>query len=493
MARYDYDVTVIGGGAAGLTASGLAASLGARTALIESGKLGGDCTWGGCVPSKSLIDVARRLHTMRTGNQFGLPKIDAPVDFAAVMKHVRDVRQRIYEEADAPDVVAGRGIDVISGRARFADRHTIAVACDDGRALAVSTRYVVICTGSKPTIPEVPGIDPADILTNETLFEVDDRPSSLLVIGAGPVGVEMGQAFRRLGSRVTIVEKGSRILPMEEAESADIVQTALEREGVRVLLDATVDSAERSGNGYSVQISSGDGWQTVECDKVLVATGRTPNIAGLGLEHAGVEFDEQGIDVNHSCQTSVDTIYACGDVAVGQDFTHVAENMAKTAVTRILLKVPATYEREAVPRVTFTDPECASVGQTAQQLEESGQRCKTIRLPYDKIDRSLIEADEDGVILLHVSPVVGKILGAHIVGRNAGELIHEATLAMHHSLTLKDISSTVHAYPSWSLGLRRAADQWYVQQSSPTLLKIVGAVFGFRGEISEVIGSDDIV
>ena len=272
-----------------------------------------------------------------------------------------------------------------------------------------------------------------------------------------------------------------------------IVRDALEKEGVMILLNSTLDSATLGKNGYDVQIVSGEQWQTVQCDRVLVATGRRPNVDSLGLEQAGVVYDSSGIAINHSCQTNVDNIYACGDIAQGLNFTHVAENMAKTAVTRILLKLPASYEREAVPAVTFSDPESASLGKTVAQLQASGERYRTIQFPFEKIDRGLIEGHEEGVIIIHSSLIAGRILGAHIVGPNAGEMINQLAVAMKNSLTLRDISQTVHAYPTWSLGVRRAADQWYVQQGSPALLKILGSVFQFRGEVSTDIGTDNVI
>ena len=494
MSKRDFDVLVIGGGSAGLTASGMAASLGARTALVESALPGGDCTWTGCVPSKALIKAARVAHDMRTADQYGLPASDPEIDFARVMAHVRKIREEIYQDADAPDVITARGVELITGRASFVDAHTLLIHSGENEPRMVSSRYIVICAGASPRVPELPGIDRADILTSSSLFEVNNRPDRLLVLGGGPIGIEMGQALQRLGCAVTIVERGERLLPETEPECSVVVQRTLENEGVRVLLSSMAEESQRGERGYEVQIATGEEqWQTVECDKVLAAIGRQPNVGGLGLENAGVTYDAEGIAVNHSCQTNVDHIYACGDIVKGGNFTHVAENMAKTAITRILLKIPASYEREAVPGVTFSDPECAGLGKTAQTLQAKGERFRTIRFPFEKIDRGLIEKRSEGIIVIHSSLVTGRILGAHIAGPNAGEMINELALAMKNGLTLRDISQTVHAYPTWSLGVRRAADQWYVQQGSPGLLKIIGSVFHFRGEVSSDIGTDNVV
>lgn len=494
MSKRDFDVLVIGGGSAGLTASGMAASLGARTALVESGLPGGDCTWTGCVPSKALIRAAQVAQDMRTADRYGLPPSDPQIDFAQVMHRVRNVREEIYQDADAPDVIVARGVELISGHATFVDEHTVQIHGEGDETRTVSSRYIVICAGASPRIPSLPGVDREDILTSSSLFELNERPARLLVLGGGPVGIEMGQALQRLGCSVTIVEKGDRLLPGTEPECSAIVQAALEKEGVRVLLNSLAEESNRTADCYEVQIATGEEeWQTVECDRIFAAIGRQPNVGGLSLENAGVTYDEQGIAVNHSCQTNVDHIYACGDIVKGGNFTHVAENMAKTAITRILLKIPASYEREAVPGVTFSDPECAGLGKTTSVLRAKGERFRTIRFPFGKIDRGLIEKRSEGIIVIHSSLVTGRILGAHIAGPNAGEMINELALAMKNGLTLRDISQTVHAYPTWSLGVRRAADQWYVQQGSPGLLKIIGSVFHFRGEVSSDIGTDNVI
>lgn len=492
MSKYEYDLLIIGGGAAGLTASSMAASLGAHTALVERNTPGGDCTWTGCVPSKALIKAAGVAHQMRTADRYGLPSFDPPVDFSQVMDCLRQTRERIYREADSPEVLAGRNIDLITGSASFVSPHTVQID-SEGESRLVSARYVVICSGASPILPSIAGVAQEDVLTNETFFELRELPKRLLVLGGGPVGVELGQAMGRLGCRVTIVEISKEILSHEEPECAAIVRQTLEEEGITVLLNSRLDHVEREAGEYAVQITSGEEWRTVRCDKILVGLGRRPNLDGLGLDSVGVEYDDEGIVVNHSCQTSVDHIYACGDVARGLNFSHVADNMARTAVTRMLLKIPASYERESVPWVTFSDPEVAHLGLTAAELDELNERYKTIRIPYSELDRAMIEGENRGVIVVHASAVVGRILGVHIAGTAAGEMIGEFALAMKHGLSLRDISQTVHAYPTWSLGVRNAADRWYVQQSSPGLLKVFRSIFSLRGEVSEKIGTDQAI
>lgn len=481
MSRHEYDILVIGGGSAGLTASAMAAGLGARIALVERGRPGGDCTWTGCVPSKALIRAARLAHEMKHAARHGLPRSDAPIDFASVMRTLRERRERIYMHADSPEVLAERNVDLIRGSASFVDPHTVRVESDSETRI-VTSRYIIICAGATTFHSSIPGVATEDVLSTDTIFELSDLPGRILILGGGRTGVELGQALRRLGSEVTIVEKGEEILPHEEPECAAMVRNALEEEGIKILRNSRLDFVERDGSGYSAQIATGEEWQSVRCDKILLAFGRHPELEGLGLGNAGVEYDGNGISINHSCQTSADHIYACGDVTGGLNFSHVADNMARTAVTRILLKMPASYERDAVPWVTFSDPELAHLGRRADELEADGERFKTIRLPYEQIDRAMIEGDEHGTIIVHASAVVGRILGVHIVGTNAGEMINEFALAMKHGLTLRDISQTVHAYPTWTLGIRKAADQWFVGQSSSGLLKMFRSIFHLRGE-----------
>lgn len=489
MAQYDYDIVVIGGGAAGLTASGMAASLGAKTALIERDRTGGECTWSGCVPSKALLRAARAAHEMRTADRYGLRAVEPEIDFRSVMEQVRRTRREIYQEADAPEKITLRGIDLIKADATFIDPHTLALSGEESRT--IRGRYFIICSGSSPQVPPIAGLTPDLFVTNTSVFELDELPRRLLVLGAGPVGVEMAQAFRRLGSDVAVVDRETEILPHEEPECAAYLRERLMAEGIRFSLGVGIDHITRDDQGHYAQVSDGHFWSSIRFDKVLIAAGRSPNIDGLGLDIAGVEFSEKGITINHSSQTSVSHIYACGDVAEGLRFTHVAEDMAKTAVMRLLLKLPATYERSVVPWVTFTDPELAHIGKTSAELTAEKTRFETIRFPYNKIDRALTDRKEGGFILLHVSS--GKLFGAQIVGEQAGEMINEIALAMKNNLSLRDISGTIHAYPTYLLGVRRAADQWYIRQGSKKLVGALQSIFGYRGKVSSALGSDEIV
>jgi pyruvate/2-oxoglutarate dehydrogenase complex dihydrolipoamide dehydrogenase (E3) component len=305
--------------------------------------------------------------------------------------------------------------------------------------------------------------------------------------------VELAQAFARLGSNVAIVEREPEILQAEEPELAARVRANLMAEGVAMHLGCSFDSVSHDAGQYSALLASGERWSSARFDAVLAAIGRAPNVEGMRLEAAGVRYSEHGVTINHSCQTTASHIYACGDVTGAPRFSHVAEDMARTAVMRLLLKVPAAYERRCVPWVTFTDPECGHLGQTAEQLRAANTRFETIRFPYSRLDRSLVDQASDGLILVHVSPVSGKILGAHVHGACAGELVNEFALAMRNDLSLRDIAGTVHAYPTYTLGVRRVADQWYVRSGSPRLVEMVRGLFGYRGRASEQFGGDEVV
>ena len=493
MGRKDLDLLVIGGGAAGLTAAGLGASLGARTLLVESDRLGGDCTWSGCVPSKALLSVAHDVHRLSRELKPGVSVNGVELDTAQILEHVRSVRERIYQESDSPEVLSEFGVETLSGTARFVDAERVEVATRDGM-VELSSRYIVVATGSVLKKPEIPGLASGDLLGSGDLFEMKELPESMLVVGAGAVGLELAQALSRLGVSVTVVSRGDRGRGSFELETSQMLIDILEREGVDFHFHTEIVAGERRRDGsFSVSFRSEGGTRQVSVSQILAATGSEPRVQGLDLESAGVKFDGDGIAINQSCQTSQSNIYAAGDVAKGPNFTHVAEEMSKTAIKRILLKMPSSWERELVPRVLYTSPEVASIGEGEESLNARKAQYKTIRYPFSKIDRARILSREDGLILIHYAPLSGKIVGAHIVGEHAGEMIHEFALAMKHGLTLRDISSTMHAYPTYAQGIRRAADQIYVQTGSPTPLKFLGSLFGYRGEVSEKIGGEDVV
>ena len=485
----DYDVLVIGGGAAGLSAAGIATNLGAKTAMIEREALGGDCTWTGCVPSKTLLKAAKVVHQARTASAYGLTDQPMTVDFAGVMAHVRETRQEVYEDADAPEIFEDMDIDVIEGEAHFLDSHTVSVAGADGATRQLTSSYIIIATGASPLVPPIDGLQAVDYLTNETLFELEEQPDRLAIVGAGPIGTEMAQAFTRLGTEVTVIDMADRILTNDDPALAATLRETLEAEGVEYVLDAQVEGVSQADGVITVEAGEG---RTVEADALLLATGRAANVDGLNLEAAGVEYSRKGVTVNDRCRTSQSHIYAAGDVTGRFQFTHMSNHMAKVAVTNALLKMPSKMDIDHVPWVTYTDPELAHVGARADQLDADGVSYDTYRFPYNKLDRAITEGETTGQIKVHAKSLTGRILGASVLGAHAGELITSFAIAMRNGVTLRNIGDTIHPYPAWGEGVRRVADQWFVQKQSPMVTKALQTVFGYRGPVLEH-GPDDSV
>ena len=480
---FDFDLIVIGGGAAGLTASGIGASLGAKTLMVEREKLGGDCTWVGCVPSKTLLKAAKVAHHIRHASQFGLTDQAFEVDFSKVMEHVRSLRREVYEEADAPSIYEEMGIDVRFGKARFTGTHSVEIEDEDGTT-RLRGRYFIIAAGGRAAPPPIDGLDGVDYLTNESVFEITERPEHLAVIGGGPIGTEMAQAMQRLGARVTVIERGDRILKKDDAQLAEMLQGVLEEEGVEYVFGADVRKVSRNGQ-IEVTVKQGDRRRTVEADALLVATGRKPNVETLNLEAAGIEYTEKGITVDDRCRTNQQHIFAVGDVTGRYQFTHMSEHMAKVAATNAILKLPSKIDTAHVPWVTYTEPELAHVGATEEQLKKEGEGYQVYRFPFSKIDRAITESETTGLIKVYAKKWTGKILGASILGAGAGDLICEFAVAMKGGVTLREIADTIHPYPTLGLGVRRAADQWYAQKQSARVTRFVQKVFGYHGEVHE--------
>ena len=478
-----HDLVVIGGGAAGLTAAGVGVSLGASTALIEAERLGGDCTWTGCIPSKTLLHAARVVHQSATASRVGLADTPVPVDFAALMRHVRGVREGVYDHADAPPVFEAMGVDVRAGRARFVDARTVEITDAAGATARVSGRRIVVATGARPAVPRIPGLAETPFLTSETLFETTEQPRHLVVLGGGPIGVEMAQAFRRLGSDVTLVERGNRILKQDDAEPAEMLAEVLRAEGVRFRFGTDVVRAERDGAGVALALRDGSGETRLVADALLVAVGRQPDVESLGLDAAGVACTETGITVDTRGRTSVRHIYAAGDVTGQYALTHMSEHTAKVAVTNALLRIPARIDAAHVPWATYTAPELAHVGATVAALDAAGTRYRTYRFPYGRLDRAITDGETVGLVAVHATRG-GRILGASVLGARAGELIGEVAVAMRAGVSLRALSATVHPYPTYGLGVRRAADQWLVQARTERLVRTLRRVLRLRGPVS---------
>ena len=483
--HYDYDVLVLGGGAAGLSAAGIATNLGAKTLMVEREKLGGDCTWTGCVPSKTLLKAAKVVHQARTASRYGLTDTEMEVDFQGVMEHVRSVRQEVYEDADAPEIFEDMGIDVRHGTAHFVDGHTVAIRGADGNRQQVTGRFIVIATGASAFIPPIDGIDQVPVLTNEDLFDLEKLPDRLAIVGGGPIGTEMAQAFSRLGSEVTVIDMADGILQNDDPELSGRLREILEDEGVRYVLNAQVQGVTASNGTVAVAAEQDGSSVTVEADRLLLATGRTANVDGLNLDAAGIETSRRGITVDDRCRTNQKHIYAVGDVTGRYQFTHMSGHMAKVAVTNAILKMPSTIDSDHVPWVTYTEPELAHVGARESDLEESDVSHRTYRFPFSKLDRAITEGETEGLIKVHVKDLTGKILGASVLGAHAGELITSFAIAMRNGVTLRNIGDTIHPYPAWGEGVRRVADQWYVQKQSPAITRALKTVFGYRGPVIE--------
>ena len=487
----DYDIIVIGGGAGGLSAAGIATNLGAKTTMIERDALGGDCTWTGCVPSKTLLKAAKVVHQARTASQYGLTDQPMEVDFTGVMQHVREVRQDVYEEADVPEIFEDLDIDVRNGDAHFIDSHTVAVEHEDGTTEQVTGRYVIVAAGASPLVPPIDGLQDVNFLTNESLFELEEQPERLAIVGGGPIGTEMAQAFARLGTEVIVLDMADRILSNDDAELAATLRETLEDEGVEYVLGAQVEQVSQAEGTITVTATAGEP-VTVKADALLLVTGRTANVNGLNLNAAGIEYTRKGITVDDRCRTSQNHVYAVGDVTGRYQFTHMSNHMAKVAVTNALLKAPSTIDADHVPWVTYTEPELAHVGAHAADLDEEGTSYETYHFPYDQLDRAITESETTGQIKVHATSMTGTILGASVLGERAGELITAFTIAMRNGVTLRNIGDTIHPYPAYGEGVRRVADQWYVQKQSSTVTKVLQTVFGYRGPVLEY-GPDEIV
>lgn len=491
--KYMYDVLVIGGGSAGLTASGIAANFGAKTMMVEKDRLGGDCTWNGCVPSKTLIKAASVLHNAAESKKYGLNIDLGAVDTSFIMKHVDRVRREVYEDADRPEIYEEMGIDVEAGEATFMDKHRVKIVDSKGGHREVTAKYFFICTGSRAFVPPINGLDDIDILTNESMFEINKLPEKLIVVGAGPIGTEMAQSFNRLGSEVHVLDMAPRIQMNDDEELAEMLLDSLIKEGIHYNLGVGVRAFEKTNTGVRVIFEKDNVNMSIEADSVLMATGRRASVGSLNLDAAGVKTWKGGIEVDKSCRTNISNIYAVGDVTGRYQFTHMSEHMAKVAVTNALIKIPMKMDVNHVPWVTFTDPELGHVGATEKQLKEQGASYETYRFPFSKIDRAITDGQTTGLIKVFAKKWNGKILGASILGAHAGEMISQYALAMKNGVTLRSFADTIHPYPSYGLGARRAADQWYIKNQSASLVKWIQRIFGYRGDIPDYSDPNRIV
>ena len=472
----EYDLVVIGGGSAGLVAASAGAQLNARVALVEKHLLGGDCLHYGCVPSKSMIHAAQIAHNVKSASRFGIYTSEPEINFAEALNHVQGVVSTIQEH-DSTERFEALGVDVIYGAGKFIDDHTFEVS---GRQLR--GRNFLISTGSRPAIPPVKGLKEAGFLTNEQVFSLKERPASLAVIGAGPIGCELGQSFARLGSEVTIIASRDQIMPKEDPEAAAVVRKQLESEGIRILTNSRAQQVEVIDGKKHLRVGDKDSSETIVVDEILVSTGRVPNVESLGLEAAGVEVGKAGIRVNEKLQTSTKHIYGAGDVIGGYQFTHVAGYEGAVVIQNALFMPTKKADYRVIPWATFTEPELARVGLTEQQARDRyGDDVAVLRQDFSGVDRALAEAAGYGFAKI-ITRSNGEILGAHIVGLHAGELIHEVVLAMGNNLKIDAIKAIIHVYPTLSEVTAKAALQLTKQKyaKNDRLQTILRRFFNWR-------------
>lgn len=467
-----YHLVVLGGGTAGLVSAAGAAGLGARVALIERRLMGGDCLNYGCVPSKAMISAARAWHGARTAaEKFGGPRVDGEGDFGAVMERMRQLRAGISRH-DSASRFRDLGIDVFIGEGHFVSGDAIEVG---GSRLRF--RKAIIATGARPFIPPIPGCEHRFVLTNETVFTLTELPPRLGVIGGGPIGCELAQTFARLGSQVCLFEMAPHVLIREDGDAAAIVQQSMVRDGVDLQVGARVLEIEITEDEKVIHFERDGEPARFGVDEVLLAIGRSPNVEGIGLEAAGVEFDRTGVQVDDRLRTTNNRIYAVGDVASKFKFTHAADALARIAIQNALFFGRAKASDLVIPWCTYTSPELAHVGLSQESAEESGLEVDILTIPLDQVDRAVLDGTDDGFLRLIIQQGKDRILGATLVADHAGELLGELTLAVKARVGLNTIASTIHAYPTQAEVLKKAADTWRRGKLTPTVQKIFNGFF----------------
>ncbi|MBC8508233.1 MAG: FAD-dependent oxidoreductase [Anaerolineales bacterium] len=460
-----YDLLIIGGGSAGLTAADFAIRLGASVAILEKNKIGGDCTWTGCIPSKTLLKSSKVAHEMQHADKYGLVPARNEVDFSSVMAHVRSVINDIYLE-ESPEVLRAEGIDVFLGPIEFIDPHTLSVGDD-----IVRGKSIIITTGAKVHIPQIEGIENVEYHTYETIWQLEKLPKKLLIVGAGMVGCELSQAFQRLGSEVSLIEAKECILPNIDRIAALTLEEVFRKDGIQLFTNAPVEHSWQDDVG--IHLKSKD--QEFVGDMLLLTTGRKPNVTSLGLENTGVVYTPEGIQVDQNLRTSQKHVYAAGDVAGAPQFTHVAGSQGYLAVRNALLPGSQKNNLSNLPWTLFTDPEIAQVGLSADEAKvQLGEKALSAIWPLSRVDRAHTEASKEGYIEVTYTKK-GKILGATIVSPNAGELINEWALAISKELKVSDVANSLHVYPTYGMASMRLAAEIETER---VLGGILGKVIG---------------
>ena len=474
-----YNLLVIGAGAGGLVSAAGAAGVGARVALIESHLLGGDCLTVGCVPSKLLLRCAKAAAAVRNAGEFGV-KIngDVSVDFGFVMERMRRLRAGIAPVDSARRYSEKLGVDVFIGKGRFSGRNTIEV---NGKTLTFSK--AVVATGGTAAVPNIPGLKQSPYLTNASIFNLTELPARLGVIGAGPIGLELAQAFQRLGSQVTVFSRSDKVLPKEDPDAARIVEASLRRDGVTFAYHVAYKGVESRGGQppISVMIEDKDGERTLQFDALLVATGRKPTVKGLGLEDAGIEYDERmGVKVNDRMQTTNPDVYAVGDVASKYQFTHMSDFGARLVIRNALFFGRDKFSNLIVPWATYTEPEVAHVGLYEKDLQDQNIGFSTFTREFADVDRGIVDGETEGFVKIHVKKGTDQILGATIVGSHAGDMISEITVAMHSGMGLGRLANVIHPYPTAAEAIRQCGDAYNRSRLTPTVKGIFNRLMALR-------------
>lgn len=471
-----YNMVVIGAGTAGLVSAAGAAGLGAKVALIEKNLMGGDCLNVGCVPSKALIRCARAAADARAAGEYGVGITgDIHVDFAAVMGRMRRLRAGISPN-DSVQRFRDLGIDVFLGQGQLTGPDTIEV---EGKTLKFSR--AVIATGARAAAPPVPGLDEAGYLTNETIFSLTELPRRLAIIGAGPIGCELAQAFARFGSRVTLIEAGEQILPKEDSQAARIIETALRRDGINIVCGGKAARVETRGNEKVIDLECGGKTDQIHVDAILVGVGRAPNVDNLGLDAAGVQFDQRtGVTVNDRLQTTNRRIFAAGDICSKYKFTHAADAMARIVIQNALFFGRSKASALIIPWCTYTDPEIAHVGMYEKDARDAGIDVQTFTVELADVDRAILDGEDEGFLKVHVKKGSDRILGATLVSRHAGETISELTTAMTAGIGMGKLAGTIHPYPTQAEVIKKAGDAYSRTRLTPIVKSLFSRFLAWR-------------
>ena len=478
-----YNIVVMGAGTAGLITAVVAASVGAKVALIERHLMGGDCLNVGCVPSKGLIRAANAWAQVRDASMFGL-HIPSGVkyDFGEAMARMRKLRARISHN-DSAHRYKALGVDVYIGQSRFAGQNTVAVEGPAGNRTLTFVK-AAICTGARASAPDIPGLEAAGYLTNETVFSLTELPARIGVIGAGPIGCELAQAFARFGSQVYLIEAMHGIMPNEDRDAADVVQQSMIRDGVSLLCCGKDLTVTATANGKRLSVDSHGQQHDVTVDEILVGVGRTPNVQGLGLKAVGVEYDKSGVRVNHRLQTTNSRIYAAGDICSRYKFTHAADAMAQIVIQNALFPHPfglgyASTESLIMPWCTFTQPEIAHVGLYEADAKQKGLEVETYTYRLSEVDRAILDGEEEGFARVHIQKGTDKILGATIVAVHAGDMINEFSVLMKSGAGVKTIAATIHPYPTQAEVNKKVVNLWRKAHFTPRTRTFLAKLFAW--------------